>query len=291
MVAVNWLSGNTVAGGVVALKLLNVAGLVLCARYLYLVSGRAWTAYVFLLNPIVLLNTVATPHFDVLIATAVLAAYYHRDARVRGAALAGAALLKVHALIFAPFLSRKPRELVVLAVSMGVVGLVLLLALQPLVGFEWATMLPANAAGGVNARDSLLVYNLAPWLPLGTVFALSYGLFAVGYAATLAVYWRGAVSSLTALAMASFLIPLCVTGLLSPWHFIIPLALLLPNRRVPALWVALFLTLTVSRAAVTVWQVLTLAALFAVGCVVIYQAYKRITKPPVLFSRVVRVLQ
>jgi hypothetical protein len=239
---------------------------------------------------VVLLNTVATPHFDVLIAAAVLAAYHHRGSKWRGAVLGSAALLKVHAFVFAPFLSRKPRELGWIAAGLvAAVGLIAA-ALQPLMGFEWATMLSANAGGGVNARDSLLVYNLAPWLPLGTVFALSYGLFVAAYGALLAVYWRGRVSSLTALAMASFLVPLCVTGLLEPWHFIIPIALLMPNRRVEALWVVLFLTVMVVRTAVTVWEVLVMAGLFMVGGLVVVRAYKWLSNPPALLTRAARLL-
>lgn len=286
MVAVNMVAHNRMLVGVVALKLTDLAGLLAGAWCLFRLAG-ARAAFLWLINPVVLLNTVATPHLDVLIAAAVLAAFYWRTVAGRGALLGAAAMLKVHAVVFAPFMSRRPgRALGVLVMAVVMAG-GLALALQPMVGFEWRQMWAANQAGGVNALDSLLVHNLFPGLASGVVFKASYGLFAVLYLGVGVAFWRRRVSREVALTLVSFLVPLCLTGLLEPWHFIIPLAWLLVLGRPAADWVVLFLSLLVLRSAVTVLQLVEMAAAFGAGGWALYEVQRHLSRPPRALTRLI----
>jgi hypothetical protein len=286
MTAVDMVAHNRLMLGIVALKLTDLAGLLACAWYLGRLAG-ARAAYLFLINPVVLLNTVATPHLDVLIAAAVLAAYHYRNAVGRGAVLGAAAMLKVHALIFAPFMSRRPvRSLVTVATATVVAG-GLALALKPVVGFEWWQMWSANQAGGVNALDSLLVHSLFHGMASGGVFKVSYGLFGALYASIGVAFLRRLISREVALTLVSLLVPLCLTGLLEPWHFIIPLAWLLVLGRPAADMVVLFLSLLVLRSAVTVLQLLEVAGAFGAGGWALYEVQRHMSRPPRVLTQLI----
>lgn len=280
MALINFVSGNQLVGGIVALKIVNLAGLVACGWYMYRITGKAWTSYLFLINPIVLLNTVATPHPDIVMAAALLAAYYYHQAAVRGALIGLAGLVKIHALIFMPFFGRRGRDFWLVGASTAVTVAGLMVASKPLLNFDWLAMVRAGHGGGVVGMDSLLMYGLMPSAPRDTIFMASYGLFLTGYAAIAVAFVRGKLSSLSALIFTSFLVPFCLTGVLLPWHFIIPLGFLLLSERRPAFWVVLFLTLLALRSALRMPEVLLLGALFAGGGWVIYQAFRRVENPP-----------
>jgi hypothetical protein len=290
MAGLNFVTGNRLAAGIVALKLVNLVGLVACARLMFLITGRSRASYLLLINPIVLLNTVATPHLDILVVGGVLAAYYGRHPWGKGLALAAAGLVKPHALIFAPLVSRRPRVagLTLAWTVVAVAGLLVLL--KPLVHFDVLPMLFASHEGGLFAHDSLLMQSLLPHAPASAVVGASYGLFVVGYAAVVVALVRGKLSPIRAMMLASWLVPLCLTGLLLPWHFVMPLVFLLLTEGVVEYWLVLFLTLLVLRSAVTVVELLATAAVVGGGGWVIYQLMKRQAKQPKLYRAIVAAL-
>src|SRR5262249_54092745 len=107
MAAINWLSRNQLAVGMILLKLLNAFALIPCAFYVRAITGKAWLAFSLLINPLMLLNTLHTPHTDVILSMLILAAFYHGAPAPRGVLLALAALIKPHVLVLAPFFERK----------------------------------------------------------------------------------------------------------------------------------------------------------------------------------------
>lgn len=291
MAAVNLATRNQLAGGVAALKLVNLAGLLVCARLMYLVTGRKGVSYLLMINPIVLMNTVATPHLDIVIVGGVLGAYLAARPAAKGWLLAPAGLIKAHALIFAPFVCERGRRWwATLAWTVLATG-ALLVALKPVVGFNWLAMLGANQDGGLFAKDSLLIYSLWPGASTPVEVLGSYALFALGYGAILVLFWRGRIGRLRALVLSSWLVPLCLTGLLLPWHFMIPLVFLLVSEGVVEYWAVLFLTLLVSRSAVTVEQLLVTAAVVAAGGWIIYQCYRRLGRTSKVLAVVVSPLR
>ena len=280
MVAINFISGNTVLGGVIALKLLDLAAVLACARYLFAISGKPYLSFLFLMNPIVLLNTVGTPHSDIIIAAAVLAAVHGTSAAGRGLALASAGLIKIPALLFVPFLDRRARTTcVIVAWTTTFLG-GLLLALKPVVGYNVFSMLRASADGGVDGTQSLLMHSLLPGANTSIVYLASYLLFFACYIAIGIAFWRRSITAVDALGLTSLSVPLCLTGLLLPWHFIIPLTLLLLNSRPLALWAILFLTLLVLRSATTALELLVLAAIFGLGEWITARMFSRVSSPP-----------
>jgi len=291
MVGINFVSGNRVVGGVIALKLVNLAGLLVCARYIYLITGKAWTSFLFLVNPIILLDTVATPHTDIVMAAALLAAYYHQRPLGRGVLMGVIGLITAHALIFLPFFSRKWRDFWPAALGTAVTLAVLLLVLRPVVGFDWLAMLRASQGGGVSGTDSLLMYLLLPGASASTVFLASYGLFLIGYCAIAAGFVRRKLTSLDALIFTSLLVPFCLTGVLLPWHFIIPLAFLVLSVRRWAWWGILFFTLLVLRSATSVPELLAMAALFGAGGWVLHRVLAYMARPPRWAEQAMSLLQ
>ncbi|HVQ43445.1 MAG TPA: hypothetical protein VMT30_00560 [Candidatus Saccharimonadia bacterium] len=279
MVGVNFISNNRLVGGLIALKLLNLAGLLACAWYLYRLTGRKSVAYVLLINPVVLADTVATPHTDIVMAAFLLMAGYYQRAPVRGLLTAAAVLIKPHMIIFWPFLAKSWRQGVVVGVWVTVALVGLLLALKPLVGFDWLPMVQAAQGGGVTARISLLMYGLFPWAPAQYIYLASYGLFFAGYAGIFWLYVRHRVSSWEALALASLLVPLCLTGVLLPWHFMLPITLLLLSDKRIAKMGVLFFTFLVMRSAVSVLELLITAVVVMMGYLIVREVYHRLSEP------------
>ncbi len=286
MVAINFVSDNQIVWGVVALKLVNLAGLLVCARYIFLITRKAWISYVFLINPVILINTVATPHSDIVIAAGLMVAVYHQNASVRGVLVGAAGLIKAHSLIFWPFLVKSRRSAIALAGWTSGALVVFLLALKPLVGFEWRPMLQAGQGGGVTGMVSLLMYHLLPGASANHVILASYGLFLVMYGFILGLYVRQRVSSLTGLALASLAVPLCLTGVLLPWHFIIPFACLLICEKPLATAAVLVVTLLCMRSAVTVPELIGLSVLIAAAYLALRWTYGKISDPPELIVRI-----
>jgi hypothetical protein len=290
MAGVNVVSGNQLAAGIALLKVINLAGLLVGARLVFLLTGRRRASYLMLINPIVLLNTVATPHWDILIVSGVLAAYLVGRPLQKGWLLAAVGLIKAHALIFVPFTTAKGRRWwATLAWTVVATG-VLLVLLKPVVGFDWLAMLGANQDGGLFAKDSLIVHTLWPGARPGIEVFGSYVLFALGYAVIVTLYWRGRIGRLRALVLSSWLVPLCLTGLLLPWHFMIPLVFLLLSEGLVEYWVVLFLTFLVSRSAVTVTQLLGTGAVLAVGGWVVYRCYQRLHRRSRTLTVIARAL-
>ena len=104
-------------------------------------------------------------------------------------------------------------------------------------------------------------------------------------------FMRRVLTPLDALALTSLLVPFCLTGLLLPWHFIIPLSLLLINGRSVAVWAVLFFTLLVLRSATTVMELLVIAGMFAVGSWIVSEAYRRLSNPPEIVAALVHLLR
>lgn len=264
MGAVNLVTGNTLAGGLVALKLLNLSALILSARYLYLITRQAWPAWLLIVNPVILANTLATPHTDVIMLALVLGGVYHRRLMVRAVLLAGAALIKPHALLLVPVVARTWAERLKLvgAVALAIGGWLLLL--WPVTRYEQGPMLGAAFGGGLAAADSLLLGSPASSLIL----------FAGTYLAVIWLYLAHKLSDWTALAAVALLVPLTLTGLLLPWHFIIPIGLLLLVKQRWSLYIVMLLTALAMRSALRVSELLLIAALVAGGVLVVKYALR-----------------
>jgi alpha-1,6-mannosyltransferase len=289
MASINAVSGNQLIPGIIALKLVNLIGLGLSARYIYLISGRAWMSWAFAINPVIILNTLATPHADILLAAAVLAAWHYRMDRRSGILLGAAALIKPYTFLFMPFERRSVGVWRVFA--WGVVTSVLMLtALRPLVHFEFTSMIRASLGGSLSITDSLFMHSLFPTASIQQLSVLSVALFTALYIVLLVSFWRGYICGLSATALASLLVPVCLTGLLLPWHFIISIALLSVLDHRFARWTLLFLTITVLRSAVTVTELLGLAALFCACGWTIHRLAASMAAPPKYLTRFIELL-
>lgn len=290
MVFINFVSGNRVVGGVIALKLVNLGGLLLAARYIYLITGKRWLAYVLLINPVILINSVATPHPDIVIAALLLAAYHHQKAPARGLMVAVSTLIKPHALIFLPFLAKTWRARLVIAGWTAAALAVLLLALKPAVGFDWLPMLRASQGGANTDTESMLMRTFLPTAPWLSLILASYALFLLFYATILGAYLRRKISQPTALALTSLLIPLCLTGLVLPWHFIIPITCLLLSQKRLAEAAVIFLSLFTMWPGVTVTELIGTAA-FCAGIYLVWRQYLgKIYRPSAHISRMIGLM-
>jgi len=290
MVGINFLSGNEVFNGLIFLKLVNAAALLVCARYTYLITRKAWLSYSVLINPVILINATHSPHPDLIIAALLLAAYYHTNAAARGFLVSAAGLIKFHALIFAPFFARRLRDVAKLGIA-TVAGLgVLLLILKPLTGFELGSMLTANKGGGLQGIFSLPVYNAIPGLSIKTIFGISYALFVTAYAAIAWAYFRGKLSRLNALTYVSLLVPLLLTGLLFPWHFIISVAFLLLSDSLMALAAVSFIGIFSFNAPLNTAVLIMFAGLFYAAGYVIRWVGGQLSEPPKVFNVIGRII-
>jgi hypothetical protein len=280
MVAINFVSGNQLLTGVIILKIVNLAGLAGVVWYVYRISGKQWLAWVVAANPVVLLNSVATPHTDIVLAALLLGAYYQSRTWMRGGLLGAAGLIKPHMLVFLPFLAKTWRGVLALGSATVLALGVLLLVLKPVVGFDWLPMLAAGQGGGVLGMESLLMTWLLPKAPPHTVFLASYVLFAACYGVILWLYCRRRLRQMPALAAAGLLVPLCLTGVLLPWHFVIPIVLLLIcESRAPVL-LALAFTALVMRSAQAVPQLLAILALLWAAYELGRWVYQGVSKRP-----------
>src|SRR5262249_35178959 len=162
------------------LKLLNAFALIACAFYVRAITGKAWLAFSLLINPLMLLNTLHTPHTDVILSMLILAAFYHGAPAPRGVLLALAALIKPHVLVLAPFFERKWRGAWRLAAVIAATTAVLLFALKSPLNINFSRMLQAaiRASSASSPLYSLLLANLFPNVDRNTVIVGSYGLFA-----------------------------------------------------------------------------------------------------------------
>ncbi len=280
MVIINFLSGNHIALGLIFLKLINLIALLASARFIYLITRKEWLSFGFLINPTILIDTVHSPHPDIVIAAGLLAAYYYSNVAARGVILSATGLIKIHSLILAPFFVRKWRDFWLLGLA-AVIGLaVMLIGLKPWVGFDWLAMLRANQGGSVLGSFSLLFYNLLPHISRKVVFWLSYGLFFATYGVILTAYLCKRLPQLTALTLASFLVPLTLTGLLYPWHLIIPLAFLFLSEASWAGGAVLYIALVGFYAPLNVLVLGLVAGLFVGGGYVLRWVYPRLSHPP-----------
>jgi hypothetical protein len=285
MVLVNIVSHNTLVAGVIVLKLVGLVGLIVCARQVYGITRRPAMALLVVANPIVLLNSVATPHPDIWVAALLLAAYRYRGVVGKGGLIAAAALVKLLGLLYAPFFDRKRAWQTVAAT--GLSAGVLLLILRPLLGFDWVAMFKANLSGGVNGHVSLLATTLLPHAPDKLVYAVSYALFGLAYGALVVGWLRGRLTERVALALVSLVVPLTLDGLIEPWHFLVPLIWLVLVERRMAYWACVFLTLTATRSAVTAAEMLVLWAIFLGGGYVVAKAFQKISNPPKWVTRMI----
>jgi hypothetical protein len=289
MVGVNLVSNNSLFVGVVVLKVLGLIGVVFCARYLYLLTGKASLSFLFLINPVILLDTVGTPHTDIFIMAALLAACYHRSTLGRGILLAAAGAIKIPSLIFVPFIRGTRRAFWWTALSTVLAFTLLLTALRPVVHFKLIQMLAASEGGGVTGTQSLLMHSAMPGASVKAVFIASYAMFFLAYGLIALAFVRRRITEYDALALTGLLVPLCLTGLLLPWHFMVPLALLMLNERRVARWVMMFITLLVLRSATTVLELLVMAGLFGLGGWIIWWANARLTKPPRFMGALIKL--
>jgi hypothetical protein len=288
MGGINWLSGNQLVAGVVALKLLNLVGLLVCGRYIFLITRKSWLAFSFVINPVILLNSVATPHPDIVIAALILVAYHNHREPVRGSLQALAGAIKFHAVMYLPFMSKSLRSTILTGAWMLGTGAVVILSLMPWLGFDLTSMLKAGLGGGVTGMDSLLLHNLFPSVPSTVIALASYGLFSGLYILLMGLYATGRLRSLDALIAATFLVPLCLTGVLLPWHFILPIAALSLNERPWASLVIIFLSLTVLRSAVNAAELVALAGLIFLGIGILKFVYRNLAAPDPKLAKFMR---
>lgn len=280
MLTINFFSDNRLALGIAGLKLLNLAGLLVASRYLYLITRRPLISFMFLINPIVLLNTVAAPHPDILIAAGLLAAYHYRAAAIKGALVGLVALIKIHAAIMMPFFVRSWGEFWRGLAGFGVAFSAVFFGLMPFLGYSFQDMILAGHGGSVFGMESLLMRSFLPTAEPEVVFAASYGLFFACYGLIAVAFLCKKLSVLGALTATSFLVPLCLTGVLLPWHFIIPFVFLLLSERREALWIVLFLTLLMLRSAAMVLELIAMAGLFFGSGLVMREIYRRADRKP-----------
>jgi hypothetical protein len=291
MVVVNLVTANNMIAGVITLKIMNLLALLMCSRYIYLITGKISASFLFLINPIILLDTVATPHTDIFIALGILAALRHKNWAARGALIGAIGLIKLPALILLPFFRRGGRNLWLTSLSTLITLGISLAILMPLLGFDLTSMLRASQSGALSATDSLLMRSLMPWASSTTIVSASFGIFTIFYVGVLLAFWRRSISPIDALILVSFLVPLCLTGLLLPWHFIIPLSLLLLSERPVAIWTVMFLTLVALRSATTVVEMLFLAMLLAAGGWIVYVATKKLSNPPAFATHLIKLFE
>ena len=291
MVGINFVSSNRLGIGLVLLKLVNLMGLLMCARYIYLITKKEWLSFSFLINPTILIDTVHSPHPDIVIAAALVAAYYYSNMVARGLLVSGSALIKIHGLIFAPFFARSWRQFWLVAGVMSLSLPIMLIILRQLVGFDWMAMLAANQDGGVLGGYSLLFYSLLPGSDWGAIILASYALFLGAYGWLLIAYARKRVSQLMGLTLASLLVPLTLTGLLYPWHFIIPLVFLFLNETPLAGAMVLFIALIGFYAPLRVLTFVVAAALFVAGWYILRWAYPQMTHRPRLLAWLAKAYQ
>jgi hypothetical protein len=233
---VNIVSANTILGGVIGIKIINLIGLLLCARFIHTLTRNNTLTMLFLMNPVVLENTIHSPHVDLWVAVGVLYALQHTETWHAGAGIAFGAMAKIHGAIFAPFFIHK--QVVKKIVAGVVVTLTIVGALWLLAPFTLQQMLHANLLGSNSpSNDSPLTYLffIGKNNPAG-VFRTSLIVSGILYTGILALYYTKRLSRIDALFAAASLIPLFLTALIFPWHWLIVLTLAFVRNTKRVLW-------------------------------------------------------
>jgi alpha-1,6-mannosyltransferase len=209
------------------------------------------------LNPLVLVWAVGGAHNDLIVVAAVTAGVWLAVAgreRLSGAALVGAAALKVSGGVMLPFLvagarpsrRRGPVEGAVIA---GAAAVVVTLAVF---GTGVTGMLRAQVDQQNLVATASLPNQVGKWLGFGGITggirALGLALFVVVLAALLVRTWRGRIGWIAAGGWATIAM-LATSAWLMPWYvtWVLPLAALGRDRRLVAATLALCAYLVVMR--------------------------------------------
>lgn len=236
---VNILSFNTVVAGFFLVKLLNLLGVGLAAYALWKLTKNQTLVYLFVINPVILENTIHTPHVDLWVAVGVLYALLSANTWRAGASIGLGGLFKIHGLMFAPFFMQKYFWKKILAgtvVFSIVIGVLWLLA-----PFTTQEMLRSNLLGSTSPfQDCSLVYLfLAKANNPGLVMQVALAVSGVLYAIILTLYYTQRLSRINAMFAAACLVPVFLTALVFPWHWLIVFALAYArNTRATPWWIA-----------------------------------------------------
>jgi alpha-1,6-mannosyltransferase len=225
-----------------------------CARRLRVEAVPA--AMLFGLNPLVLVWAVGGAHNDLIVIAAVMGGVWLAVAgreRLSGAALAGAAALKVSAGVMLPFLVAgargRRRGPLVGALAGGAAALVVTLAAF---GTGVAGMLRAQVDQQNLVATASVPNQVGKWLGFGGatngIRTAALALFVVVLAALLVRTWRGGLDWIDAGGFAT-LAMIATSAWLMPWYvtWVLPLAALGRDRRLVAATLGLCAYLVVMR--------------------------------------------
>ncbi len=243
MAIINILSTDTLLLGIALLKLLNLVGLLITAKLLWLMTRHRGVVMAFVLNPIVLTHTLHTPHADLWIATAVLYAIHQRHHWSSLVSVVAGVMVKIHGVLFLPFFVRTQLWKKLLGSAIVIVAVVG--ALQLIAPFSVMEMLQASLWGSSSPSNnaSLIYYLLPRSLSASTVFIVSLFCSTVIYGTILVLWYTKRISLLAALIATSTIVPLLLTGLIYPWHWLVTLTLAYCINTTIRPWVVVAVTL------------------------------------------------
>jgi hypothetical protein len=234
MAAINFLSANTLWLGMAWLKLVDLVFLLACARLIAKKTKSAVWGWLFLINPVLIVNTVHSPHTDIFILFLLLAALGEEKLWSGSLTLAGSFFVKTHAIIFAPLWLAEKKDLklilkrsLILILAAAIVGLFL----QFILKFGWREMITSSFGGRAAGSKYFLLKQLWPALSDRQVFSASLLSGGIVYAAAFLFYFFKKIDKWQAGFFIALIIPLLLTGLCYPWHFIIPLGFVFMTKK------------------------------------------------------------